>query len=463
MTINKLGISLVAAGLLSTASLFAGTLTVQNSTAGTVAEELLIDNNASLGVVEINATYTPKLNAGVQDGKLMVLFEGASINDDGTIADLHLYNRTQQIEVGKNPTLAGANKEKLIFDVNGSINDADQLFISSDANISLNMPADLNLTMLEGNKTIGMNYALLDNVDDIRDQSTTEKVGESVKEWDIVVKSGFSSQIDAAAGFLKFTDASNTPDTASVDIVQYQVDIGTGDITTNYVLHMDSNVSSFGALTTVDSTGAGVVLVSDGNGSAFTATQLAYVVTEAANTSGLTTHTFSFNPSTVDVISETKFQIDANVSTSDSNANFKKQYLTTADFGEWTIYGYRAQIPGVMGVGIFQTNLKFTNRSTLDTGIYFTLIDQDGTIVNLSSDVDGLAPIPANTTKQYLATDLVALATAKDANFDGAKSFSVEVSIPTTPSKVYGFASFKNTDVGNFKDLPIYNTSTLNY
>jgi len=141
---------------------------------------------------------------------------------------------------------------------------------------------------------------------------------------------------------------------------------------------------------------------------------------------------------------------------------FTKKLLNQVDAGAWTIYGYTAQIPNVVGLSNIDTTMKFTNRSSLDTNIYFTLIDPDGTVVTLDSVKNpSIASLPKKSTGTYKASDLLALVT--DPDFDKTGSFSVEVSIPTTPSSVYGMASFKNKTLRQFKDLPIYNSSKLAY
>jgi hypothetical protein len=55
------------------------------------------------------------------------------------------------------------------------------------------------------------------------------------------------------------------------------------------------------------------------------------------------------------------------------------------------------------------------------------------------------------------------LAQVTDVAFNKTASISVEVSVPATPTNIYGFASFRNLKLGQFKDLPIYNSSTLSY
>jgi len=163
-----------------------------------------------------------------------------------------------------------------------------------------------------------------------------------------------------------------------------------------------------------------------------------------------------------DKIEKTIF--DAYVYIQSGDTTFTLVPKVTKNAGEWAIYGYNAQIPNVAGVeGRYETTMKFTNRSGLDTDIFFTLIDQDGTIVELSSAdfPNEIAALPHNTTGKYNATDLLALVT--DPEFDKNRSISVEVSIPTTPSAVYGAAAFKNNMTGQFNDLPIYNTSSMTY
>ncbi len=467
MTIKTLSQSLVAFSMIASA-VSAGTLTVDTN-ASTIAEELLVGQDYNGTSVDINSTYTPSLNAGVNDGKLLIEFTNSRVQ--GPVADLHLYNYTQGIEVGTNPQLAGVNNQKLTFDINGSINDADKIAIANsdgDGNLSTHdTNATVILDFLQNNTTFGMQYTLLDNTDQVKDTSSVQTVATTTQEWEVTVSQVYNNQIDAAQQFKAFygTPAPAT-DVATIRVKQNTVGVTSGALTLNEVIHADNNVSAFADSWERDT-------ADTANNKAIT---LDSSLTSDVNVtySATTDDNVTFTPDGTNEIKVSHFKVALAATQTGNNPNFTKTYVTATDdnFGKWTIYGYTAQIPNVISNDTFLTNFKFTNRSSLDTNIYFTLIDRDGTKVTLNSvDNPELADLKAGSTGWYTASDLVTLAASatpvetatSTAGFDGTQAFSVEVSIPTTPDYVYGFASLKNKVLGNFKDLPVYNSSKMSY
>jgi hypothetical protein len=309
-----------------------------------------------------------------------------------------------------------------------------------------------------------MKYSLLDNIDSPLSNANAGIVLETKPEWEVSVVEKFDAQIDAAQSFKLFTTNSSvggTVDTTNVNFKHNNVAVGTGAVTWNVKTYMDTNVTASGTLVSAATKGGTaavnpMVLATD----SIEGYVADYNITTIGSTNDDYNLTFTANGTTK--IDETVFKTSISALNAVGNTSFKKDYLNKSDLGQWAIYGYKGQIPNVASTGPVTTVLKFTNRSKLDTNIYFTLIDQDGTIATLNSvDNTSLASLPHNTTGTYKASDLLDLVT--DPDFNKTASFSVEVSVPTTPSAVYGFASFRNSDAGNFKDLPIYNSSTMTY
>ena len=474
MTIKKLKMSaVVASAILAGAATIAsaattGTASV-DSNASTLASELLIGQDYNGTSVDLNSTFAPALNAGVQDGKIMIEFAGGRLQS--VDSNITVYNLDTNKTVGINPTLSGTDNQKLIFDVNDTINDADVLRLTEDdtnGTVARTTDAVVKLDVLQGKTAVTMNYSLLDNVDALLSTADAGIVIETKQEWEVSVAQKFDAQIDAAVGFKYFTDSVRV-DTSDVHIKHNPVDVGTGSVTWNVKTYMDNNVTAFGTLASAATGQAGVstgatatpavnsiVLASDANG---------YVVDKniTTNKAASDDYNLTFTADTTNEILETVFTTSVSALSAAENPSFEQDYLSKKDLGAWTIYGYKAQIPNVASTSDVDVTMKFTNRSTLDTNIYFTLIDPAGNTVTLDSvNNPTLAALPANATGTYKASDLVALIPA-GTTFDTTGSFSVEVSIPTTPSKVYGMASFKNLTLGQFKDLPVYNTSTLAY
>ena len=436
MTINKIGLSAFAAVMLSTTA-SAGILALDTN-ASVMASELVLGQDYNSTSIDINATYKPSLNAGVNDGKLLITFEGGRIQSH---SGLVVVNGTQATVVGSNPQLSGVNSQKLTFDINGSINDYDVLYVSDDANGSAGdnnrTTPDENVSMLldvlNGSSTVTTTYALLDNVDDSLDTSNASTVLNLETQWTASVVTKFDGQIDAAASFLSFTTATANPDLASIRIASNSNVIVGLPAVVNVTTTMENNISNFGALTEATTAFGAPTLAATTSG-------YGYDVNSSSQTA-----TFDHNLSFTDAgntneMLETTFTTAVSLVASSANAGLPTQTLIASaatNLGEWTIYGYKAQIPNVSGLSTHDTTMKFTNRSGIDTNIYFTLIDPDGTRVTLNSVANPtLAALAQNTTGKYKASELIALVT--EADFDASTSFSVEVSIPTTPSKVYG-------------------------
>jgi len=471
MTIKKIGLSLAVLATVASTSAFAGTLSLDTN-ASVMAAELVQgqdyngtnDNGVS---VDINSTYIPSLNAGVNDGKMMIEFKGGRIHSSMDLNTLHLYNRKQATEIGDNPRLAGSDEQKLIFDINGSINDADPIVLSiddngtnSDGNLSTSdTNATVLLDVLNNSSSVTMQYSLLDNVDQLRDDSGAKKAIDLQTQWSVATNSLFDAQIDAAQAFKLFTTTNSTgttTDTAGISFTSNpNIDIGTGAATANIYTMFDNNVSAFGTMTTPNGSAA---VIKDANG---------FAIDENATTSTVTAgdYNLTFTATGKDKILDTVFTTTAKITSFTGNTNFTgKTYLEKTSLGAWTTYGYKAQIPDVMSItGKFITYLKFTNRSSIPSEVFFTLIDQNGKTATVNSLDNGIASLPKGTTVKYRASDLIIEALKVNPDLDVKHSISIEVTIPTTPSKVYGMASLKNVALGQFKDLPIYNNSNLSY
>ena len=482
MTIKKLALSAVASSLMLATVSMAATVgkAFVDSNATTIASELVIGQDYNGTSVDLNTTFNPSLSAGVQDGKIMIEFTGGRLQN--VTSGMLVYNQTQGKNVRKNPTLSGTNKQKLIFDINDSINDADTLYIADtdpDSNASSHDDnASILLDVLADQKQVTMHYSLLDNTDKVLTTADAGEVLSTKQEWEVSVATKFDAQIDASQDFKQFiadSTTNTTIDKSDINIKHNPVAVGTGAVTWNVKTYMDKNITEAGTLVSAATGGTAsvnpIVLASDNT--------LGYVVDKNITTNPASSddYNLTFTANTTDELPETIFKTSVSALKATRNASFKKPYLNQANLGAWSIYGYKAQIPNVTGKSGFQTVLKFTNRSTLNRNIYFTLIDPDGTVATFNSkDITSLTPLNSGVTGTYKASDLMAIVKdgtnvkiteTKDstAGFDATGSFSVEVSIPTTPSKVYGFASFKNlnTTPPQFKDLPVYNTSKLAY
>lgn len=490
MTIKNITLSVIATSFVATTAM-AGTIT-NTGTVGLVGQEKLSlgDLNVSNAFGTSGATtapsivYTPKdipatslknpifkytfgnATALVLDTNASV-WEGPSDGNDsnGTLTNWRRVAGNMQVS-GTNSEIASFNaadstiyvynnKKYIVSGDNGTV------LTSGISKIAVKKASTASLT-LTAQLYSGDSQAQADT-------SAATVIAKVGPEFTGSITTKFNAQIDASKSFYSFYNQTATGETATKDIAIFSLKqnatlagASLGVTAATLVVSFDQNLTknayaTSGTLDTVSSTtgGAGAAgTYSDYNDSiALTS------VFNAANTAADNNVTVTLGVDGVSEIQKTSFDARAYVT---SGTNFNLITQTTGNAGAWTIYGYNAQIPNVAATSSVDVTMKFTNRSGIKADIYFTLIDPDGTIATVNSVTNTtLASLPANTTGTYKASALLALIT--DTNFDKTGSFSVEVSIPTTPSSVYGMASFKNLTLGQFKDLPVYNTSTYAY
>ena len=483
---KQMGLSAIAAATLVTAGM-AGT--VSTSSVGLIGQERLSLDDVNLSDATGGAVYTPTdIKAGTLKNPIFK-FTFANAKNLVPDANLSIYEVKDGNDsnrsagnlrwVANNAQVSGANNEVVTFTaVSGDIyvyNNKKYVFMDgNDTNVS---DAVLKATVVKGSTgdvTLAASLWTGDSQEEA-DEAAPSTIAQVGNEFIASVKQKFDARIDASNGFKTFYDQyedingatdNNRKDTLTMDITRKTV-ISTAAGLVNpqigVVVFQDTNLTQNGY------TVAGIYSRADVTGTAndYNATMdLANAV--AADDTTPQPYKVEYTVDGNSKIEKTDFGVQLWVQ--DANGNqFTKIVKTNNNAGAWTIYGYNAQIPGVMDNPDLKisTTLKFTNRSGLNADVFFTLIDQAGNVVTVDSVNDGLAAIPANFTQSYKAADLLKIALQKNTDFAGAgkESFSVEVSIPTTPSQVYGFASFKNKQGATpaFKDLPIYNTSNMTY
>jgi hypothetical protein len=483
MTIKKLGLSVAAATLL-TSSLAAGTIAT-NGNAGLIGSELLSLQDVSLtqALLDINGTgvakvtYTPTnipatslknpiFKYELSNAKNLVIVDNNISVFEVTTADTNT-SLVNYRRVAGNPQISGTNNNVISFNAVSSDIYAynNKKYIVADANGTDISNAEINATVIKGSTSnVSLTASLYSGDSQALSDSASATVAEVGAEYVGVITTKFDARINAADSFKSFYDQYTTANDADDDTLLFTFDRketiagGTlGEATVDVVVEYDQNLTANGY--TVTSTAGFTVPPANTNDMNTTGSDELGI--DASNVGALAqTAQLDLTIDKVSTLNPTVFTATASVTK--STTVFPIISKTTGNAGAWTIYGYNAQIPNVSGLSTHDTTMKFTNRSSLNTNIYFTLIDPDGTIATLNSVANTeLAALPANTTGTYKASALLALVT--DADFDKTGSISVEVSIPTTPSSVYGMASFKNVSLGQFKDLPVYNSSTMGY
>ena len=456
MTIKKIGISALTAGLVTTASI-AGTLSLGTGSE-TVSSELLSAQAVEVGVT---SGFTFKTSGMVASSATEPAFEltlGSGITPTSLTGDLNVTRCDDNAtSVANFDRIDGSS---VIFStVTGTTIERNVDYCVVTGGSSVISGNELNITMAQNASSAAATVKLYDNTGVNTLDSATANVLTSAAQFSGAWGTKLNAQIDASTSFLLFNAAPTTTDTYTFSItedgtVDHQATLTGASV----IVYPDQNVSTYtlSAAETNSSTGVWTTAMTTAlNDLNLTATGL----TASTNTASSTyTQTVVLTVAPTAAMGVVNFTADAAVTFTGGS----KSLFSSEDAGAWTIYGYTAQIPNVSGLATHDTTMKFTNRSSLNTNIYFTLIDPDGTVVTLDSVTNtSLSALNAGVTGTYKASALIALVT--DTDFDATGSFSVEVSIPTTPNSVYGMASFKNTNLGQFKDLPVYNSSTMSY
>jgi hypothetical protein len=470
MTIKKIALSVAAIALTATASYAAGTLSV-NGGVMQASSELLetTDINATLSTQSLTYTCGMSASTATEPGfelkfptaTPISVDDKISIIDGETNATVAVYDRIDGNSVIFSTSTGATVQRNKTYKV-----------VATDDNASIS--SSLKITLAEGSSSADAQLILYSNSGDSTLDTASDTIVEAVTQFTGSFGTLLDAQIDASADFLLFNADGSRADSTTKDSFTFtfgndkDIDFTATSSDVTYTVLSDVNLSTYtitGADTAGTNTKTGSFVADNGfddihvNDMNITIDDTGSTANANGDVNGTITKDIQLTVAPTADMAVVNFTAQA-VVTFDGGAT--KTLFSGTDAGNWTIYGYTAQIPNVAGLSTHDTTMKFTNRSTLDTNIYFTLIDPDGTTATLNSSANTeLSALAAGVTGTYKASDLLALVT--DADFDKTGSFSVEVSIPTTPSSVYGAASFKNKTLGQFKDLPVYNSSSMGY
>lgn len=463
MTINKIGLSALAAAMITTAS-FGATITLPgNSNAAlTVATELaenqdVVITEALLEAGEMN--IVSGLAAPVTGVSLTITKAdgGVFTTLPSTVELVHVNTASDyNITIADSATVSG-DKKSIVLTAHAAsttmLPGESYVLVESNATAANNAAyAGWDVNMTQGD-SLTLNLLFTNQSGTEVDSGTVLVATPGVAQLAATITTSFDAEIDASSTFQNFVTG-----TADDSVLTWTTTPGNNDypLTLKTVHSQGTTTGDFAGNFTYAATGA----TADTNTTGL-ATFYSYKTTAAG---GTLTSTFTQTATDTATIPEATFTLTSAIATINdgTNADTNTTLLTNRALGSWSIYGYNAQIAGVVGNTINETKLRFTNSSSTPSEVYFTLIDEDGTSVQIGSVADGIASLPAGQTTMYLATDLAALAVAKDIAFNSVGNFAVEVSIPTSPSEVYGYASQKNISGGFFKDLPIYSNSSKN-
>ena len=511
MTINKkLGFSLVAATMLSTSAMAICTLpgsgtdctgNLNVSQGGTISAELLAVSDVNVSVA--NFTFTPHFSTPSTRNNPVFEFSVTPTNVTGDLTGHAIYEINASGEYNSsNPiTKTGTITNGVVsFGVlsggGGSVKSA-----SNYAILSIN-PA----TAPDGNATDPLNFAKVDllikTAADAASTSVCANVytGDTgaflsgacktplytvVPEYKIIVDKEFNRRLDLCSGRIVFDTTSggcgsddNKTDRSAFQIVRTDVTYPFVDNNKSAMrIHADQNLSVIAIGGNVNANTAGTTMSP-------TVTASPMIILNAASTRQDTVLSASslkdatnvarqsltvvYEVNTSAKIPDTKFDWEFILSMTDASG---KEHNTSAlgslskgNLGEWKPFGYAAQIPNVSvnTAAAVESTMIVTNTGDKTAEVFFTLVG-----AGVECQVDTLSnptlnAIPANSIMKYTASTL--LAACPSIGVDTA-TFGLELDIAVNPQDIYTHASFRNKSSGTalFKDLPVYNTSSMSY
>jgi hypothetical protein len=147
----------------------------------------------------------------------------------------------------------------------------------------------------------------------------------------------------------------------------------------------------------------------------------------------------------------------------DSNTTLAQQvnpavdYTTATYVGEWKDHAYIAQIPAATASDVVDTKLFVTNRSCAAVDPIFKIV-LGGKVTEIKASDAGYDNLKPDSQMVYKVGTLV-----EAAGLPLGKQYAVEIVIPGNAEDFYVYAQALNMSKGQFKDLPVYNTSSRTY
>ena len=425
MTIKKLVLSTVAAAMVTTTVSAAGTTTATSQSVGT--EGVTVASN--LQHVDLNTSHVVSILGSISQGSVIYNFTGLGLSDRNVTNAAVMNNG---LEVTSSCTKGSVTQ--LICDVNGTITSGDTLILT-DATATGGITVDYNLTAGFSGATIATQ--ITNSATTPIDTATAVTLLSTQTEWAAAKGNVFANTIDASDSFLSFQSEAN----ATVTVTNTPADLGTNTLSAIWSVFPDSNLS--GTNINVAMTGG----QSQGKDNNYTAG----TITAAG------TYEIDYNPDGVIVLPEATFTTSITATIASKSVNL----LASTAFGAFTTYGYNANIPGASySAGTTDTIITLVNNQTAASADTVIVIkDATGTPCTLSSaTATELTKPTANSSTKYKLSTM--LGNSGCSTLTGT-SYSIQVTLPTTPTSVFANAVVKRTDIaGAFKVLPVYNNGT---
>lgn len=500
MTIKKIGLSMAVMTALASSAL-AGTLVYSDgsSSAKIAAELYQLDNNVTvnLGTASKYVEYTADLNGSgtVSDAAVNLIFSSKvtkAASDKFVIADEADGNKTVAKEIDYNEATG-----KITFDSDSAYTIADgKKYIIALTDGSVNLDDNLTIgdiieAQVSGSQSV--HTAFTGNLE-VWSTSGTEDLRDTASmnfftitpQYKVTCDNKFNNLINVENSSLTFVSTKhgvlNTPDGTTGDVAEVlsdimrftvtktAVDFGldgngsvlniTADNNTTFPAALASSSADFATVSSSMAVGASYDGTTDVN-----ATDQHTTASDSFYGLGASTHTYTVNlkANGTAAIPATKFtgnfyirnnQVDTNTTYTPADPT----YSANTAVGEWNEFAYIAQIPSATTDSTVETKLKVVNRSCKDVTPIFNLV-KDGVV----TPVKAPSIVAVDSQVQYKLSDIVAKAIDEGASISATGQYALEVTIPGNAEDFYVYAQSKNVNVGQFKDLPVYNTSTRNY
>ena len=444
MTIKNLALSTVAAAMVTT-SAFAGTLTAVSQSIGA---ESVTSDKGYLNNADVNTSFTVSILGSISQGSVIYNFTNVELNATEiahATTGAAVFNGANEVTSGCTRTTA----TQIVCDVNGTITTGDSLVLSDRSGATAGYPLDINVSAGFSGSTVSAQ--LTSATASELDSAPAVALLTTQTEWSAAVTTPFSSQIDASASFLSFQTDAN----ATITVTKSAADINNnGASTIAWYIMPDQNLTTTTANPiAMRNAGQASAAGNQGNDNNYTNASTATLAAGVLEV--------DYTPDGTNAIPEASFTTSL---TTTFGAYTSILLPSTTSLGSFGTYGYTGNIVGASySAGTTDTIITLLNNQTTATAdTVVTITDADGISCELSSadsDTGVTKPGGFTSTKYKLST---MLGDTECTSLTGT-SYSIKLSLPTTPTKVFANAVVKRSDIsGAFKVLPVYNNGTKN-
>ena len=445
MTIKKIVLSTIATSMIATSAFGAATFTASSVSVGA---EGLASDAGYLNAVDVNTSLTVDLLGSLTDGSIIYTFadtNGNALDINATdAADVRVWLDNNNTSSAVTGACANGTTGQIICTLTNPGISSGNVLVLADDNATAGHEFDFNVTSGFAGATVTVQLAATD----------TSAVGDSISatlmtaatEWTAAVGTSMNGEIDASADFLSFANSA-TDDNGTIVITQTAPVVrAVPTPSASWVINPDRNTSAYGAVAV---TGGGAVTQGRDNN---------YTTAMTTLTAG--TFNFEFTPTVGGTVT-----IEEAAFTTSLSATFGTNVvslLSASDFGSFSTYGYTGNIPGASySSGVTDTVLTLVNNQSAATAdAIVTIKDADGDSCSLTSAsaTEVTKPTANSSTKYRLST---MLGNSGCSALSGT-SYSLQVTLPTTPTSVYvnAFVTRTDTTIPSFKVLPVYNNGT---